>query len=97
MFVQKLFHVISASDPGLMCSETTSNSDDDFGNMVEGEQITLTCKTTYYGRMSWGPKQDWTNNWGNILPASDVSSGNIIGYMHTVCMSLSTFTQYVFF
>ena len=89
-------YTVSASDPTLMCTESTSNSDDDdFGNLVEGEQISLTCLTTFYGL--WGPTQDWTDNSGNILPASDVSAGNIIEYTHTVCTSLTTFTQYVFF
>ena len=82
-------YTVSASDPGLMCTETTSNGDNDFGNLVEGEQITLTFKTTFYGL--WGPTQDWTDNWGYILSASDVSALNIIEYTHTVCTSFSTF------
>ena len=54
--------------------------------MVEGQQVTLTCKTTYYGL--WGPTQNWTDNSGNILPASDVSAGNIIEYTLTVCIHI---------
>ena len=60
--------------------ETTSNVDDDFGNLMEGEQIT--CETKYYGL--WGPTQNWTDNQLNTLPASDVSSGNFIAYNYTV-------------
>ena len=98
MFVSKSIFIISASDPGLLCTEWTRYSDDDdFGNLVEGEQITLTCQTTFYGL--WGPTQDLTDSWRSIhvLPASDISAGNIIKYTHTVCPPLSIFTQYVFF
>ena len=67
-------YVILASDPGLTCTETTSKGDDDFGNLVEGEQITLTCETTYHGL--WGPTQNWTDSAGHLIPAIDISSGS---------------------
>ena len=75
----------SASSPGLICSETTSNTaDDNFGNTMVDEQATLSCQTTYYGL--WGPTQIWTDSSGSSLQASDVSGGNIAEYTYTVSL-----------
>ena len=49
---------------------------------MEGEQISLTCLTTYHGL--WRPIQSWTDSHSNILPASDVSAGNVIEYTYAV-------------
>ena len=67
---------------GLNCTERTSNDEADFGDVVEGEQVTLTCQTTYYGL--WGPIQNWTDSAGLEIPASNVSSGNVVLYTYTV-------------
>ena len=76
-------YVILASDPGLTCTETTSNGDDNFSDLVEGEQITLTCETTYHGL--WGPTQNWTDSAGFIIPATDISSASsTVAYTYVV-------------
>ena len=75
----------------MTCTETTS-TDDDFGNMVPGEQITLRCETTYYGL--WGPTQMWTNNRGAELIPSDMSGTNSILFENVVC-NLLTLLQLV--
>ena len=67
---------------GLTFKESTSNVDGDFGNMLEREQVTLTCKNTYYGL--WGPKQNWTDSAGYLIPATDLSSGTIVAYTYIV-------------
>ena len=88
IFLYKLcLCIISASEPGLTCTETTSNDDNDFGNMVVGEQVTLTCQTTFYGL--WRPTQIWFDSRGQILSPSDVSVGNIIEYINTVRIILT--------
>ena len=77
--------VFPENDPALGCTESTSNPvDDDFGNTVVGEQITLNCQTTYYSSIGWGPTQIWKDSTDQTLPASEIPSGNIIEYTHTV-------------
>ena len=77
----------SSDGKSLKCFETTSNDDDDFGNLVEGDQITLACQIIYYEL--WGPTQNWTDSVGRVLDASDVSAGNVIEYTYSVSATLS--------
>ena len=67
----------------------TSNGDDNFGNLVEGEQITLTCETTYHGL--WGPTQNWTDSAGFTIPTTDLSSGSTVEYSYIVSKILQQF------
>ena len=74
----------------MTCTETTSTVDNDFGDMVPGEQITLRCETTYYGL--WGPTQIWTNSREEALNPSDMSGTNSILFENVVSNLLTSMT-----
>ena len=71
-------------DPsGIQCTETSPSGN--YSDTVEGEQITLECQIGFFGL--WGPTQNWTDNLGNNLAPTDLSTSNTVLLINTVSIT----------
>ena len=77
-------------DPaGVQCTETSPSGN--YSDTVEGEQITLECQIGFFGL--WGPTQNWTDNQGNILAPTNLSTGDTVRYINMVRDISEIFTR----